>query len=210
MNNTNLNSSAPTYRTKLFRWFQHLYFCTNDTDNPILYYVKPEANESISIGTANWQKIMDNPADNYLFYKYRIHQNCTLEQISNPDSDGHVYLTEFSDLGDVAIKYNPTDKSLEYVGLAPKAIADAGTAPAITTDRNIDNSPSLADVLNYYDIEYTGSQYNLEMMYRQSAYHIKWLKEHNYKIIYLGARYSVGYDSGTDSYLFLMKDMIHL
>jgi len=161
------------YRLKMNLWYNNIYFVSNNTayvihmnkDPVIEPHTFTKGDSSITVSTR-------------VYVPAKVWMDSFLT--------GELYMTEFSDIGDVLIRMN--DDEPDFINIF-----------------NSSSSTNIKSLFNTYMIDNRPDKDLLSNMYRMTGYHLKYFKTNNYKPIYLGPSYSVGYNQFNDSYLILFK-----
>lgn len=174
------SDDLPNYRIKFNRFYDRIYF-VNNNDCYCFYPIEIEGKESPEV-----IKLKEPTDAGYMYYDMNIYSMSDLEFVQL--STGHTtYICEFSDLGDVLIDVN----------------SDRYKFMNIFGEESIGKLEP--EILNTYMIDDRPNKKVLISMYETSAIAIKYLLDNNYKIVYVGSEYTVGYSNEYDNYLIIFK-----
>lgn len=171
------SNDLPNYRIKFNRFYDRIYFVLNN--NCYCIYPKDDLKPEVT-------QLRDSTDAGYMYYSIQYYSPdiCDMKQLSEGNT---TYMCEFSDLGDVLIDVN--SKRYKFMNIFGE-------------ESNDELKP---EILNTYMIDNRPDKKLLISMYETSAIAIKYLIENNYRVVYVGSEYTVGYSSTYGNYLIIFK-----
>jgi hypothetical protein len=209
-NNLNLEINEPAYRLKINKWFSRLYFVLPKYNegkllNRRMYCIYPkdakdEQGRTIEAKPITTQHSM-TVSNVVLPYTINLYTPSTLSIDRILDQYESLYMTEFSDIGDLVEDIN-SDHSGYYTHRFINIFGSTSDLYTYASQASVWNYK----LLNTFDIDNRDTITCLQSFHETSIEQIKYLIEKKYKVYYMGSEYTVGYDEYNDNFLILFKD----